>query len=188
MLKGSLCVHMCARSVNIYYSVSSSFVWSHRVLRHTVFICASRSLSVQASAFRSSIPPHHVLNDKGGGGTLVFIDVENLNTVRYTAWKNTYIVSWPAYYRLSFFNLYPSGSRVMLVCLSFTSFRFPAVVNTGTSTSVSTRPRRKVGMAHWFWIFCASSNTFFQFKYQFLNSQNTVTDMKVIFHFSPRRQ
>uniref|UniRef100_A0A3Q3WQF8 Uncharacterized protein n=1 Tax=Mola mola TaxID=94237 RepID=A0A3Q3WQF8_MOLML len=52
----------------------------HRVLRHTVFICASRSLSVQASAFRSSIPPHHVLDDKGGGGTLVFIDVENLNT------------------------------------------------------------------------------------------------------------
>lgn len=60
-------------------------MWSHRVLRHTVFICASRSLSVQASACRSSVPPHHSLDDKGSGGTLVFIDVENINTVRYTA-------------------------------------------------------------------------------------------------------
>ncbi|XP_041791493.1 trafficking protein particle complex subunit 8 [Chelmon rostratus] len=53
---------------------------SHRVLRHTVFICASRSLSVQASACRSSVPPNHSLDDKGGSGTLVFIDVENINT------------------------------------------------------------------------------------------------------------
>uniref|UniRef100_A0A8D3DNY4 Trafficking protein particle complex 8 n=1 Tax=Scophthalmus maximus TaxID=52904 RepID=A0A8D3DNY4_SCOMX len=53
---------------------------SHRVLRHTVFICASRSLSVQASASRSSVPPHHSVDDTGSGGTLVFIDVENINT------------------------------------------------------------------------------------------------------------
>uniref|UniRef100_A0A3Q2PLD4 Trafficking protein particle complex subunit 8 n=1 Tax=Fundulus heteroclitus TaxID=8078 RepID=A0A3Q2PLD4_FUNHE len=52
---------------------------SHRVLRHTVFICASRSLSVQASACRSSASPHHSVDDKGIGGTLVFIDVENVN-------------------------------------------------------------------------------------------------------------
>uniref|UniRef100_A0A3P8X173 Trafficking protein particle complex subunit 8 n=1 Tax=Cynoglossus semilaevis TaxID=244447 RepID=A0A3P8X173_CYNSE len=53
---------------------------SHRVLRHTVFICASRSLSVQASASRSSVPPHHSTKEKGSSGTLVFIDVENINT------------------------------------------------------------------------------------------------------------
>lgn len=53
---------------------------SHRVLRHTVFICASRSLSVQASACRSSVPPHDSLDDKGNGGMLIFIDVENINT------------------------------------------------------------------------------------------------------------
>lgn len=63
----------------------SIFIWSHRVLRHTVFICASRSLSVQASACRSSVSPHHGLDDKGSSGTLVFIDVENINTVRCTA-------------------------------------------------------------------------------------------------------
>ncbi len=55
---------------------------SHRVLRHTVFICASRSLSVQASASRSSIPPHQSVENEGAGGPLVFIDVENINTVR----------------------------------------------------------------------------------------------------------
>lgn len=60
-------------------------MWSHRVLRHSVFICASRSLSVQASACRSSVPPHHSVDDKGSGGTLVFVDVENINTVRYPA-------------------------------------------------------------------------------------------------------
>ncbi|XP_038570879.1 trafficking protein particle complex subunit 8-like [Micropterus salmoides] len=46
----------------------------------TVFICASRSLSVQAVACRSSVPPHQSQDDKGSGGTLVFIDVENINT------------------------------------------------------------------------------------------------------------
>uniref|UniRef100_A0A3B4U4U7 Trafficking protein particle complex subunit 8 n=1 Tax=Seriola dumerili TaxID=41447 RepID=A0A3B4U4U7_SERDU len=63
-----------------YESAEKGIKISHRVLRHTVFICASRSLSVQASASRSSVPPHHSLDDKGSGGTLVFIDVENINT------------------------------------------------------------------------------------------------------------
>ncbi|XP_067454174.1 trafficking protein particle complex subunit 8 isoform X1 [Thunnus thynnus] len=63
-----------------YESTEKGIKISHRVLRHTVFICASRSLSVQASACRSSVPPHHSLDDKGSGGTLVFIDVENINT------------------------------------------------------------------------------------------------------------
>ncbi|XP_020502574.2 trafficking protein particle complex subunit 8 [Labrus bergylta] len=63
-----------------YESTEKGLKMSHRVLRHTVFICASRSLSVQASACRSSVPPHHSQDDKGSGGTLVFIDVENINT------------------------------------------------------------------------------------------------------------
>ncbi|XP_053285901.1 trafficking protein particle complex subunit 8 isoform X1 [Pleuronectes platessa] len=63
-----------------YQSTEKGNKISHRVLRHTVFICASRSLSVQASASRSSVPPHHSVDAKGSGGTLVFIDVENINT------------------------------------------------------------------------------------------------------------
>lgn len=47
---------------------------SHRVLRHTVFICASRSLSVEVSACCSSVP-----SQRGPNGTLVFVDVENIN-------------------------------------------------------------------------------------------------------------
>uniref|UniRef100_A0A3B3UAB1 Trafficking protein particle complex subunit 8 n=1 Tax=Poecilia latipinna TaxID=48699 RepID=A0A3B3UAB1_9TELE len=62
-----------------YENTEKGLKISHRVLRHTVFICASRSLSVQASACRSSASPHHSLDDKGSGGTLVFIDVENVN-------------------------------------------------------------------------------------------------------------
>ncbi|XP_029285270.1 trafficking protein particle complex subunit 8 isoform X2 [Cottoperca gobio] len=62
-----------------YESTEKGIKISHRVLRHTVFICASRSLSVQASACRSSVP-HLSVDDKGSGGTLVFIDVENINT------------------------------------------------------------------------------------------------------------
>lgn len=65
-----------------YESTEKGIKISHRVLRHTVFICASRSLSVQASACRSSVPPNNSVEDKGAGGsgTLVFIDVENINT------------------------------------------------------------------------------------------------------------
>uniref|UniRef100_M4AVQ5 Trafficking protein particle complex subunit 8 n=1 Tax=Xiphophorus maculatus TaxID=8083 RepID=M4AVQ5_XIPMA len=62
-----------------YENTEKGLKISHRVLRHTVFICASRSLSVQASACRSSASPLHSLDDKGSGGTLVFIDVENVN-------------------------------------------------------------------------------------------------------------
>ncbi|XP_072246347.1 trafficking protein particle complex subunit 8 isoform X2 [Leuresthes tenuis] len=62
-----------------YESTEKGLKISHRVLRHTVFICASRSLSVQASACRSSAPPHHSQDDKDSCGTLVFIDVENVN-------------------------------------------------------------------------------------------------------------
>ncbi|KAK2815971.1 hypothetical protein Q5P01_026438 [Channa striata] len=61
-----------------YESTEKGNKISHRVLRHTVFICASRSLSVQASACRSSVPPHYSLDSSSG--TLVFIDVENINT------------------------------------------------------------------------------------------------------------
>uniref|UniRef100_A0A3P9Q799 Trafficking protein particle complex subunit 8 n=1 Tax=Poecilia reticulata TaxID=8081 RepID=A0A3P9Q799_POERE len=62
-----------------YENTEKGLKISHRVLRHTVFICASRSLSVQASACRSSASPHHSLDDKSSGATLVFIDVENVN-------------------------------------------------------------------------------------------------------------
>ncbi|KAF7646234.1 hypothetical protein LDENG_00191260, partial [Lucifuga dentata] len=53
---------------------------SHRVLRHTVFICASRSLSVRASACRSSIPSQENQDDRVSSSMLVFVDVENINT------------------------------------------------------------------------------------------------------------
>uniref|UniRef100_A0A8C6PRB9 Trafficking protein particle complex subunit 8 n=1 Tax=Nothobranchius furzeri TaxID=105023 RepID=A0A8C6PRB9_NOTFU len=62
-----------------YESIEKGPKISHRVLRHTVFICASRSLNVQASAFHSTAPPPHSVDDKGSRGTLVFIDVENVN-------------------------------------------------------------------------------------------------------------
>ncbi|XP_051928710.1 trafficking protein particle complex subunit 8 isoform X3 [Hippocampus zosterae] len=52
---------------------------SHRVVRHSVFICASRSLSVQASARASATAPRRG-SHQNGGGTLVFVDVENINT------------------------------------------------------------------------------------------------------------
>ncbi|XP_061681125.1 trafficking protein particle complex subunit 8 isoform X2 [Syngnathoides biaculeatus] len=51
---------------------------SHRVVRHSVFICASRSLSIQASARFSAVPPQR--GPDQDGGTLVFVDVENINT------------------------------------------------------------------------------------------------------------
>ncbi|XP_057698000.1 trafficking protein particle complex subunit 8 isoform X2 [Corythoichthys intestinalis] len=48
---------------------------SHRVVRHSVFICASHSLSVRASACPSAVAPQ-----RQDGGALVFVDVENINT------------------------------------------------------------------------------------------------------------
>uniref|UniRef100_A0A8C7XGM6 Trafficking protein particle complex subunit 8 n=1 Tax=Oryzias sinensis TaxID=183150 RepID=A0A8C7XGM6_9TELE len=63
-----------------YESTEKGLKVSHRVLRHTVFICASRSLSVQASACRSTAPPQRSADSIGCDGTLVFVDVENVNT------------------------------------------------------------------------------------------------------------
>uniref|UniRef100_A0A3P9HJ53 Trafficking protein particle complex 8 n=1 Tax=Oryzias latipes TaxID=8090 RepID=A0A3P9HJ53_ORYLA len=63
-----------------YESTEKGLKVSHRVLRHTVFICASRSLSVQASACRSTAPPQRSADSMGCDGTLVFVDVENVNT------------------------------------------------------------------------------------------------------------
>uniref|UniRef100_A0A667WZ23 Trafficking protein particle complex subunit 8 n=1 Tax=Myripristis murdjan TaxID=586833 RepID=A0A667WZ23_9TELE len=67
-----------------YESTEKGGKISHRVLRHTVFICASRSLSVRASAYRSSIPldqsQSQTREEETSGSMLVFIDVENINT------------------------------------------------------------------------------------------------------------
>lgn len=51
---------------------------SHRVLRHTAVICTSRSLHIRATVCRSN-----ALEDEEGRGDnmLVFVDVENINTV-----------------------------------------------------------------------------------------------------------
>lgn len=111
-------------------------VCSHRVLRHTVFICASRSLSVQASACRSSVPPHHRLDD-GGGGTLVFVDVENINTVSYGA----RLQKAPVEQLLTRVLVFP---RAKAACASSTSSRCPAAVSAGASTGASTRPVTEV--------------------------------------------
>ncbi|TNM87661.1 hypothetical protein fugu_005882 [Takifugu bimaculatus] len=54
---------------------------SHRVLRHTVFICTSRSLSVRASACVSNVPQQQLVEDGSTGGMLIFVDVENLNVI-----------------------------------------------------------------------------------------------------------
>lgn len=57
----------------------SSFPFSsHRVLRHTAVICTSRSLHIRATVCRSN-----ALEDEEGRGDnmLVFVDVENINTV-----------------------------------------------------------------------------------------------------------
>ncbi|KAM4629221.1 trafficking protein particle complex subunit 8 isoform 2-T2 [Polymixia lowei] len=62
-----------------YESAQKGGKISHRVLRHTVFICASRSLSVRATACRSNIPPVESKVEETNGSMLVFIDVENIN-------------------------------------------------------------------------------------------------------------
>uniref|UniRef100_A0A8C1XB96 Trafficking protein particle complex 8 n=1 Tax=Cyprinus carpio TaxID=7962 RepID=A0A8C1XB96_CYPCA len=58
-----------------YESTEKTAKLSHRVLRHTAFICASRSLSVKATASRSN-----TLHEDKNGSMLVFVDVENINT------------------------------------------------------------------------------------------------------------
>lgn len=60
-------------------------VLSHRVLRHTAVICASRSLSARVTACRSNTLPGKVRREEREeecyGSMLVFVDVENINTV-----------------------------------------------------------------------------------------------------------
>ncbi|XP_076873114.1 trafficking protein particle complex subunit 8 isoform X2 [Brachyhypopomus gauderio] len=77
-----------------YESVEKNAKLSHRVLRHKAFICASRSLSVRATACHSNMLPERGGADVAAGGAdvergganiergsmLVFVDVENINT------------------------------------------------------------------------------------------------------------
>uniref|UniRef100_A0A8C7HJS3 Trafficking protein particle complex subunit 8 n=1 Tax=Oncorhynchus kisutch TaxID=8019 RepID=A0A8C7HJS3_ONCKI len=62
-----------------YESAEKGGKISHRVLRHTVFICASRSLSVRATACRSNTLPEEEEEERNGS-MLVFVDVENINS------------------------------------------------------------------------------------------------------------
>ncbi|XP_030069726.1 trafficking protein particle complex subunit 8 isoform X2 [Microcaecilia unicolor] len=61
-----------------YESTEKQSKICHRVLRHTAVICTSRSLNVQATVYRSN-----TLEDEQskGGNMLVFVDVENMNTM-----------------------------------------------------------------------------------------------------------
>ncbi|XP_051730753.1 trafficking protein particle complex subunit 8 isoform X4 [Ctenopharyngodon idella] len=70
-----------------YESIEKTAKLSHRVLRHTAFICASRSLSVRATASRSNTLHGRERETEEGrgreeknGSMLVFVDVENINT------------------------------------------------------------------------------------------------------------
>ncbi|XP_055800032.1 trafficking protein particle complex subunit 8 isoform X2 [Salvelinus fontinalis] len=63
-----------------YESAEKGGKISHRVLRHTVFICASRSLSVRATTCRSNTLPEEEREEGRNGSMLVFVDVENINT------------------------------------------------------------------------------------------------------------
>ncbi|KAJ8383578.1 hypothetical protein AAFF_G00219580 [Aldrovandia affinis] len=61
-----------------YESAEKTSKLSHRVLRHTAVICASRSLSVRATVRRSNTFQDRA--DGRHGSMLVFVDVENINT------------------------------------------------------------------------------------------------------------
>ncbi|KAI4892506.1 hypothetical protein NFI96_018306 [Prochilodus magdalenae] len=67
-----------------YEGMEKNAKLSHRVLRHKVVICASRSLSVKATACRSNTLPSRgraeEREDERSGSMLVFVDVENINT------------------------------------------------------------------------------------------------------------
>ncbi|KAL7888142.1 hypothetical protein AOLI_G00031160 [Acnodon oligacanthus] len=67
-----------------YESLEKNAKLSHRVLRHKAVICASRSLSVRATACRSNTLPGRGRRDEReeerSGSMLVFVDVENINT------------------------------------------------------------------------------------------------------------
>lgn len=71
---------------SLFPSPSLSHPPSHRVLRHTVFICASRSLSVRATACRSNTLPEEEEEERNGS-MLVFVDVENINSVSSTGMR-----------------------------------------------------------------------------------------------------
>ncbi|KAG5849876.1 hypothetical protein ANANG_G00076340 [Anguilla anguilla] len=69
----------CTRSTSCSTtSAEKTSKLSHRVLCHTAVICASRSLSVRATARRSNTFQEQ--EDGHGGSMLVFVDVENVNT------------------------------------------------------------------------------------------------------------
>uniref|UniRef100_A0A672T7Y2 Trafficking protein particle complex subunit 8 n=1 Tax=Sinocyclocheilus grahami TaxID=75366 RepID=A0A672T7Y2_SINGR len=70
-----------------YESTEKTAKLSHRVLRHTAFICASRSLSIRATASRSNTlhsrereTEERQEEEEKNGSMLVFVDVENINT------------------------------------------------------------------------------------------------------------
>ncbi|XP_043076018.1 trafficking protein particle complex subunit 8 isoform X5 [Puntigrus tetrazona] len=70
-----------------YESTEKTAKLSHRVLRHTAFICASRSLSVRATASRSNTlhgrereTEERQEAEEKNGSMLIFVDVENINT------------------------------------------------------------------------------------------------------------
>uniref|UniRef100_A0A672KWN7 Trafficking protein particle complex subunit 8 n=1 Tax=Sinocyclocheilus grahami TaxID=75366 RepID=A0A672KWN7_SINGR len=70
-----------------YESTEKTAKLSHRVLRHTAFICTSRSLSVRATASRSNTlhgrereTEEQQEAEEKNGSMLVFVDVENINT------------------------------------------------------------------------------------------------------------
>ncbi|KAG9348071.1 hypothetical protein JZ751_004096 [Albula glossodonta] len=63
-----------------YESMEKTSKLSHRVLRHTAIICASRSLSVRATVRRSNTFQDREDGHSGNGSMLVFVDVENINT------------------------------------------------------------------------------------------------------------
>uniref|UniRef100_A0A2K6GCU5 Trafficking protein particle complex subunit 8 n=1 Tax=Propithecus coquereli TaxID=379532 RepID=A0A2K6GCU5_PROCO len=63
-----------------YESVKKQPKIRHRILRHTAVICTSRSLNVRATVCRSN----SLEDEEGrGGNMLVFVDVENTNTVSW---------------------------------------------------------------------------------------------------------
>lgn len=65
-------------AVLVLQNVVFSSIFSHRVLRHTAVICTSRSLHIRATVCRSNA----LEDDEGrGDNMLVFVDVENINTV-----------------------------------------------------------------------------------------------------------
>ncbi|TRZ00754.1 hypothetical protein DNTS_026545, partial [Danionella cerebrum] len=63
-----------------YESAEKTAKLSHRVLRHTAFICASRSLSARATACRSNTLACGGDEGEENSSMLLFVDVENINT------------------------------------------------------------------------------------------------------------